>query len=83
MLCLINHLDYWIAFRKVMAKIRKGAAFLKQLLDNKFVQIATSTDINKAITHKNHCLPYVCFVLLVLPLTLVVLGPLHQKWSSL
>ena len=35
----------------------------------KFIHIASSAGINKAITCENDCLPYVCFVLLFLLLT--------------
>ena len=37
----------------------------------KFINIATSAGINKAITHENYCSPYVCFLQLLLSLALV------------
>ena len=48
----------------------------------KSIHIAISTGINKAITHENNCLPYICFVLLFLSLTMVDLELLqHLRWS--
>ena len=92
MLHLMKHLHNWIDLKKALAKTAKGATFWKQPLGNilfkiynfKFIHIASSADINKAITCENDCLPYVCFVLLHLPLALVDLGLLqHLRWSAL
>ena len=64
---------YWIEFNKAIAKIRKGATFCKQPLDNilfrcytfKFIYIASRAGINKKhavylvfyITRENDCQP--------------------------
>ena len=36
---LMKHLDYWINFKKVIAKVRKGAAFWKQSLYNTLIKM--------------------------------------------
>ena len=86
MLHLIKHLHYWTDLKIVIAKSEKELHSENSLQkinslkshNCKFIHIASSTDINKAITHENNCLPYVCFVLLFLPLAMVELGPLHH-----
>ena len=48
----------------------------------KSIHIAISTGINKAITHENNCLPYICFVLLFLSLIMVDLELLQHLRRS-
>ena len=71
-----------MAYKKQQQKLEKEAAFRQYTLSRcyvfKFFHIATGPGINKAITHENDCLPYMCFVLLFLPLALVDLGPLQH-----
>ena len=55
----------WLKKKK---KNSKGASLWKQPLDNlpckmlKFIHIASSSGINKAITCENNCLSNLCFV---------------------
>ena len=39
MLYLMKHLDYWNGLKKEMSKIKKGATFWKQPLDNILLKI--------------------------------------------
>ena len=88
---LMKHLDYWINFKKVIAKMRKGAAFLKQSLYNTLTKMLyfVISSILLAVLASFKLLPmrmiaYRVFFLLFLPLALVDLGPLqHLQWSSL
>ena len=56
----MKYLHYWIGSKK--KKNSKGASLWKQPLDNlpckmlKFIHIASSSGINKAITCENNCL---------------------------
>ena len=86
MLHLIKHLHYWTDLKIVVAKseMEQHSENSLQKINSlkshtqKLIHIASSTDINNDITHENNCLPYVCFVLLFLPLAMVELGPLHH-----
>ena len=88
----MKNLHYCIDFKKGIAKIAEGAHSRSSLLGNilfkiyifKFIHIASSADINKAITRENDCLPYACFVLLFLCLAYVDLGPLQLlRWKAM
>ena len=50
-LCLMKHLHYWIGLKSAIAKIRKGALFWKQPLDNTLfnMYLSSSASINKKI----------------------------------
>ena len=84
MLCVIKHLHYWIGFKKVIAKIRKGAAFWKQALYNILVKMLyfLSSSILLAALASIKLLPVrmiadnMCDLFYFLPLALVDLGPL-------